>query len=161
MPLIKNFGMRISPHCTWRNVVEIHAVWPILKILYGATYEMTTSGWTLCSTYDLIYTLFKLCLNSYKMVKKQHYGGWKLPSRYVWSHFFVLSFHFSFPLSPSFPIESLSHGVEGGGGPGQGKGEERKVCFSRVDNIPRAWIFLHTINRRATTWAVDYYSSLE
>lgn len=38
------------------------------------------------------------------------------------SSFFVLSFLFSFPLSPSFPIESLSHGVAGRGGPGQGKG---------------------------------------
>lgn len=29
------------------------------------------------------------------------------------------------------------------------RGEERKVCFSGVDNIPRAWIFLRTINRTA------------
>lgn len=79
------------------------------------------------------------------MVKRQHYGGWKLPSREVWSRF--LPFCLIFPVflshfSPSFPIESLSHAVVGGGGPGQGKGEERKVCFSGVDNIPRAWIFL-------------------
>lgn len=75
------------------------------------------------------------------MVKRRHYDGGNFQverSRTV-SSLFVLSFHFSFPLSPSLPIESLSHGVAGGGGPGQGKGEERKVCFSGVDNIPRAW----------------------
>lgn len=44
MPLINNSGMRISPHCTWRNIAEIHAVRPILNTPYGTTYEMMTSG---------------------------------------------------------------------------------------------------------------------
>lgn len=44
MPLINNSVMRISPHCTGRNVAEIKAVRPILNTPYGSTYEMTTSG---------------------------------------------------------------------------------------------------------------------
>lgn len=44
MPLINNSGMRITPHYTWRNVAEIHAVWPILNTPYATTYEMMTLG---------------------------------------------------------------------------------------------------------------------